>query len=247
MANRVVLVHGFTQTRRCWQPFDQLLAATFECRSLDAPGHGDAAALALDVPAAAAHLARQGGTGVYVGYSMGGRLCLRLALDYPTRVQGLVLIGASPGIADASERQERVQRDEALADRIQQIGVPAFVDEWLAQPMFAHLPPANAHRDERLRNTADGLASSLRLAGTGAQEPLWDRLAELAMPVLVIAGSLDEKYLAIGQRMVAAIGANATFAEITAAGHSAPLEAPQATAQLVNDWLVSFAATTRTH
>ena len=247
MANRVVLVHGFTQTRRCWQPFDELLAATFECRSLDAPGHGDAAALALDVPAAAAHLARRGGVGVYVGYSMGGRLCLRLALDYPTRVRGLVLISASPGIADASERHERVQHDEALADRIQQIGVAAFVDEWLAQPMFAHLPPANAHRDERLRNTADGLASSLRLAGTGAQEPLWDRLAELTMPVLVIAGSLDEKYLAIGQRMVAAIGANATFAEITAAGHSAPLEAPQAAVQLVNDWLVSFAATTRTH
>ena len=246
MANRVVLVHGFTQTSRCWPPFDELLAARVECQSLDAPGHGNAAALALDVPAAAAHLARRGGTGIYLGYSMGGRLCLRLALDYPTRVRGLVLVSASPGIADASQRQARVQRDEALADRIQQIGVAAFVDEWLAQPMFAHLPAANAHRDERLRNTADGLASSLRLAGTGAQEPLWDRLAELAMPILVIAGSLDEKYVAIGRQMVAAIGANATFAEITAAGHSAPLEAPEATVQLVSDWLVSCAATTRT-
>ena len=247
MANRVVLVHGFTQTRRCWHPFDGLLAASFECRSLDAPGHGDAAALALDVPSAAAHLARRGGDGVYLGYSMGGRLCLRLALDYPTRVRGLVLISASPGIVDAAERRARVLRDEALADRIQQIGVAAFVDEWLAQPMFAHLPPANAHRDERLRNTAAGLASSLRLAGTGVQEPLWDRLAELAMPVLVIAGSLDETYLAVGRQMVAAIGTNATFAEITAAGHSAQLEAPDATAQLVSDWLASFAATTRTH
>ena len=247
MANRVVLVHGFTQTCRCWQPFDELLAASFECRALDAPGHGDAAALALDVPAAAAHLARRGGEAVYLGYSMGGRLCLRLALDYPTRVRGLVLISATPGIADTSQRHERVRRDEALADRIADIGVAAFVDEWLAQPMFAHLLPANAHRDERLRNTAIGLASSLRLAGTGAQEPLWDRLGELAMPVLVIAGSLDEKYLDIGRQMVAAIGANATFAEITTAGHSAQLEAPDATAQLVNDWLVSFAATTRTH
>ena len=116
----------------------------------------------------------------------------------------------------------------------------------MAQPLFAHLPPANAHRDERLRNTAAGLASSLRLAGTGAQEPLWDRLGELAMPVLVITGSLDPKYVAIGRQMVAAIGANATFAEITTAGHSAPLEAPEATAQLVNDWLASFVATTGT-
>jgi 2-succinyl-6-hydroxy-2,4-cyclohexadiene-1-carboxylate synthase len=246
MANRVVLVHGFTQTRRCWQPFDELLAASFECRALDAPGHGDAAALALDVPAAAADLARRGGDAVYLGYSMGGRLCLRLALDYPTRVRGLVLVSASPGIADPSERRERVRRDEALAARIADIGVAAFVDEWLAQPLFANLPPANAHRDERLRNTVQGLASSLRLAGTGAQEPLWDRLAELAMPVLVIAGSLDKKFVTIGQQMVAAIGNNATFAEITAAGHSSPLEAPAATAQLVNDWLASFVATTRT-
>ena len=183
---------------------------------------------------------------MYLGYSMGGRLCLRLALDYPTRVKGLVLISASPGIADEAERRDRIKRDELLADRIEEIGVAPFIDEWLAQPLFAHLPPANAHREERLRNTAAGLASSLRLVGTGAQEPLWGRLGELAMPVLVITGSLDPKYVTIGRQMVAAIGPNATFAEITTAGHSAPLEAPDATAQLVNDWLASFVATTGT-
>ena len=247
MANRVVLVHGFTQTSRCWHPFDDLLDVRIERRSLDAPGHGDAAALALDLPAAAAYLADQGGDGVYLGYSMGGRMCLRLALDYPTRARGLILISASPGIADPSARRERARRDEALADRIGQIGVEAFVDEWLAQPLFAHLPPANAHRAERLRNTAEGLASSLRGAGTGAQDPLWDRLAELTMPVLVIAGSLDGAYVAIGRKMVAAIGANATFAEIASAGHSAALEVPHTTAQLINDWLASFAATRSTH
>ncbi|HUP74060.1 MAG TPA: alpha/beta fold hydrolase [Acidimicrobiales bacterium] len=243
MASRVVLVHGFTQTSRCWSPFDGMLDARFDYRFLDAPGHGDAAHLALDARAAAAHLARQGGDGVYVGYSMGGRLCLRIALDHPTHVQGLVLVSASPGIADAAARRERVQRDELLADRIEVLGVAAFLDEWLAQPLFAHLTTANAHREERLHNTAAGLASSLRLAGTGAQEPLWDRLRELSMPVLVITGSLDQKYVSIGRQMVAAIGPNATFAEITTAGHSAPLEAPGATAQVVNDWLASFAAT----
>ena len=90
-----------------------------------------------------------------------------------------------------------------------------------------------------MRNTAPGLASSLRLAGTGAQEPLWDRLAELTMPVLVIAGSLDAKYLTIAHQMVEKIGATATFVEVGAAGHSASLEAPEATARLVNDWLAS--------
>ena len=247
MANRVVLVHGFTQTRRCWSPFDELLDPRFEQCSLDAPGHGDAAALALDLPAAASYLARQGGVAIYVGYSMGGRLCLRLALDHPASVLGLVLISTSAGIADAAARHERVRRDEALADRVEQIGVEAFVDEWLAQPLFAHLSPADAHRTERLRNQAQGLASSLRLAGTGAQEPLWDRLGELAMPVLVLAGSLDPTYVAHAHRMVATIGANAAYAEVPGAGHSAPLEAPAATARVVNDWLASFAATTTTH
>jgi 2-succinyl-6-hydroxy-2,4-cyclohexadiene-1-carboxylate synthase len=247
MTNRLVLVHGFTQTSRCWSPFDALLDARFEQYALDAPGHGTASALALDLPAAASYLALEGGDGIYVGYSMGGRMSLRLALDHPAWAQGLVLISASPGIADAAARRERVQRDEALADRIEQIGVAAFVDEWLAQPLFAHLPPANAHRAERLRNTANGLASSLRLAGTGAREPLWDRLGELAVPVLVIAGALDEKYVAIGQQMAAAIGANATFAEVATAGHSAHLESPTATARLVNDWLESFDATTSTN
>ena len=246
MTNRLVLVHGFTQTSRCWSPFDELLDERFERRSLDAPGHGDASDLALDVPAAAAYLAGVGGDGIYVGYSMGGRMALRLALDHPSLVRGLVLISASPGIADAAARRERVQRDSALADRLEKIGVAAFVDEWLAQPLFADLPPASAHRAERLRNTVHGLTSSLRLAGTGAQEPLWDRLGELAMPVLVLAGALDAKYVAIGRRMVAAIGANATFGEVAGAGHSVPLEAPDATARLVNDWLATVAATTDT-
>ena len=184
---------------------------------------------------------------MYVGYSMGGRLCLRLALDHPTCARGLVLISTSAGIAEATARRERIRRDEGLADRIEQIGVEAFVDEWLAQPLFAHLPSSKAHRAERLRNTADGLASSLRLAGTGAQEPLWDRLPELTLPVLVLAGSLDEQYVALGRAMVAAIGPNATFAAVTAAGHSAPLEAPEATAEAINDWLASSAATTARH
>jgi 2-succinyl-6-hydroxy-2,4-cyclohexadiene-1-carboxylate synthase len=246
MANRVVLVHGFTQTSRCWAPFDDMLDAGYERRCLDAPGHGDAADLDLDMTTTASYLAAAGGDGVYLGYSMGGRMCLRVALDHPDRVRGLVLVSSSPGLADAAARRARVERDNALADRIEAIGVAAFLDEWLAQPLFAHLPPARAHRDERLRNTAAGLASSLRRAGTGEQEPVWHRLAELSMPVLAIAGSLDEHYVDLARRMVAAIGLNATLVEIADAGHSMHLESPAATARVINDWLASADATTRT-
>lgn len=246
MANRVVLVHGFTQTSRCWAPFDDLLDSRGERRALDAPGHGDAAELDLDMAATASHLVAQGGEGIYLGYSMGGRMCLRAALDHPDRVRGLVLISSSPGLADDTARRARIERDDALADRIEAIGVAAFLDEWLALPLFAHLAPERAHRAERLRNTAAGLASSLRRAGTGVQEPVWDRLSELTMPVLAIAGTLDEPYAAIARQMVARIGTNATLAEIDGAGHTTHLEAPAATARVVNEWLASSGATTGT-
>jgi 2-succinyl-6-hydroxy-2,4-cyclohexadiene-1-carboxylate synthase len=247
MTNRLVLVHGFTQTSRCWSPFDGLLDARFEQCALDAPGHGDAAGLAVDMRGTASYLAQRGGDAIYLGYSMGGRMSLRVALDHPARVRGLVLISASPGIADDSARRERVAHDDALAARIEQIGVAAFIDEWLAQPMFAHLPAASAHRAERLRNNPAGLAASLRLAGTGAQESLWDRLDELSMPVLLIAGSFDAKYVTIARQMSDAIGPNATVVEVAGVGHTAHLESPSDTARVVNDWLATFGATTGTH
>jgi 2-succinyl-6-hydroxy-2,4-cyclohexadiene-1-carboxylate synthase len=246
MTDRIVLVHGFTQTSRCWSPFAEGIDRRFEQRALDAPGHGDAAADALDVPDSASYLAARGGPGVYLGYSMGGRLCLRVALDHPEVVRGLVLVSTSPGIADLAARRARVERDRALADRIEAIGVDAFVDEWLAQPLFAHLPSARAHRAERLRNTATALATSLRLAGTGAQEPVWDRLPELTMPVLVISGTLDPQYVAIARQMAEAIGDHASSIEVPDAGHTTHLEQPGATARAVNDWLASSFATTGT-
>jgi pimeloyl-ACP methyl ester carboxylesterase len=103
--------------------------------------------------------------------------------------------------------------------------------------LFAHLGPEAAARHTRLENTAEGLAASLRLAGTGAQVPLWDRLAELAMPVLLVAGEHDAKFRALAERMAAAIGTNATVALVTGAGHAAHLEQPDAFCWLVEQFL----------
>src|SRR5690606_17542658 len=114
-------------------------------------------------------------------------------------------------------------------------------DEWLALPLFVGLPAAAACRDERLENTARGLASSLRLAGTGTQVPTWDRLGELEMPVLVVAGALDTKFCALGERMTASIGANATHVTIDGAGHTAHLEQPERFLAAVRPWLADRA------
>src|SRR5204863_3461325 len=139
---RLGLVHGFTQNRRCWGEFADLLAAHFEVVLVDAPGHGGSTGVTADVASGATLIGEAIGRASYLGYSMGGRHTLRLALDRPDLVERLVLIGASPGIADRKERETRREADERLAERLETIGVDAFLEEWLAQPIFAGLPAA---------------------------------------------------------------------------------------------------------
>lgn len=236
---RLALVHGFTQTRRCWEPIASALAADHELVLIDAPGHGGSAHVQTDLAHGGRLIAQAAGPATFLGYSMGGRFVLHTALDQPDMVKGLVLVGATAGLEDPDERAARVADDEARARRIEAIGVAEFIDEWLALPLFAGLSAGAAHRDERLANTAGGLASSLRLAGTGTQRPSWDRLAELDMPVLVVAGALDTKFVALGERLVAAIGPNATFATIDGAGHTAHLEAPDRFLAVLRPWLAA--------
>jgi 2-succinyl-6-hydroxy-2,4-cyclohexadiene-1-carboxylate synthase len=207
-----------------------------EAVAVDLPGHGDAAPpLDADLRAAADRLVDVGGVATYVGYSMGGRIALHAALAHPDRVVGLVLIGATAGLEDEDERAARRVADERLADRIEEIGVEAFVDEWLRNPLFAGLTAETDLRADRLRNTAGGLAASLRATGTGTQEPLWDRLGDITAPVLVIAGEHDPKFREIGERMSAALP-DATFVVVPGAGHSVHLEQPAATADAIADW-----------
>ena len=226
MRPRVVLVHGLTQTARSWDRVAEILAGGFEVVVPDLPGHGRSASERPSFEEAAAALGNRGGRASYVGYSLGARLCLRLALDRPELVERLVLLGGSPGLASPEERADRRAGDEQLADDVERIGTEVFLATWLGQPMFGSLTPTAADLAARRANPPDGLAYALRKLGTGVQEPLWDRLGELAMPVLVVAGGLDAKFAALGREMVAAIGDNARFASIAGCGHAAHLEDP---------------------
>ena len=235
---RVVLLHGFGQTCRCWGPVAPVLVdAGHEVVRLDAPGHGGSTAVAADLPATARLVAEAGGPAVYVGYSMGARMALHVATETPGAVRALVLVGGTPGIADRAERAERREQDAALAERIRARGVDWFVDWWLGRPMFAGLPPGARFEDERRRNTADGLATSLELAGTGSQAPLWEVLAAIDAPVLALAGEEDGRYAAVADRTAAAIGDNATLRLVAGAGHSAHLEQPERFLELLLPWL----------
>jgi 2-succinyl-6-hydroxy-2,4-cyclohexadiene-1-carboxylate synthase len=235
-APRLVLVHGFTQTGRSWAVIADDLAGDHEVVVVDAPGHGRST-VAGDFTAGAEAIADAAGPGVYIGYSMGARYTLGAALARPDIVVGVVLLGVNPGIEDPVERAARRAGDEELADRIEQHGVDAFLTLWLAQPMFATLPADAADVAERRRNTAAGLAASLRTAGAGAQPVLWDRAGGLGMPVLVLAGERDEKFVAIGRRFAREVGAAARFETIPGAGHAAHLEQPVAFLAMVRAWL----------
>lgn len=240
MTERFVFLHGFTQTHHHWHTPALALARRFDppptLAFVDLPGHGLAGDDRRGIAECAPELAELGGSGTWIGYSMGGRFGLHAALVPGSPIERLVLIGATAGLADPAERAARVADDEARAVRLETEGLDAFLDYWLAASLFATLPPSPDGLAHRRRNTVDGLAHSLRTAGTGVQESLWDRLAEITIPVLCLAGELDTKFTALGRQLASALP-DAEFVTVPGAGHAAHSERPEAVAELVGGWV----------
>jgi 2-succinyl-6-hydroxy-2,4-cyclohexadiene-1-carboxylate synthase len=169
------------------------------------------------------------------GYSMGGRIALHVALAAPERVGRLVLVATTAGIEDPDERAARRAADEQLADDVEAGSIDDFIARWSANPLFAGDPPeavAFWHADMR-RNTPAGLAAALRGIGTGAMEPLWDRLEELEMPVAVVAGERDQKFRALAGRMTARVRGEVEEVVLPGVGHGIPREAPAALREVI--------------
>lgn len=220
----LLLLHGFTQTGASWDGVVRELAGRYRAVAPDlGAGPWEAELDRLEALAPEAF--------TLCGYSMGGRLALALALRIPERVGRLVLVSASPGLADAGERATRRTADEALADRIEAIGAEAFAREWAAQPLFAGQPPAvaAAAHEDRLRRSAAEHAAQLRGLGTGAMPSLWERLGEPRMPVTLIVGEQDMKFLAVAERMQTCLPP-AELVVVPGVGHAVHLEGPAAVA-----------------
>jgi 2-succinyl-6-hydroxy-2,4-cyclohexadiene-1-carboxylate synthase len=237
MAPTLILLHGFTHTGASWEP---VLASgggqSYRSVAPDIRGHGTAsAAVPITLKAVLADItALADGDVTLAGYSMGGRLALHVALALGPRVRRLVLVGASPGLADTAERAARRAADEALADEFEGLSIEQLADRWAQTPILARQPPgvAEAIRLDRLRNDPAALARALRGLGTGALPSLWDRLGELAMPAALVAGERDEKFASIAEQMAAAMPA-AAVEIVPGAGHAAHLEAPAAVAAIL--------------
>ena len=245
----VFFLHGFTGSSDTWLPHLEALPGLTTVR-LDFLGHGRS-----DAPADARRygmqacvddvLALQDRLGTQrcavVGYSMGGRVAMRVALQAPERLWALVLESASPGIAGAADRRARARQDARLAERIRNDGVAAFADYWQTLPLFAsqsRLPQATrqALRAQRLQHTANGLANSLQGLGAGQQQPVLQRLRDLRLPDLLLAGALDDKYCELANDMAAVLPCRHVRI-VAAAGHAVHLEQPAVFDAAVGDFL----------
>jgi 2-succinyl-6-hydroxy-2,4-cyclohexadiene-1-carboxylate synthase len=226
----VTIVHGFTQVGGCMR--DLAAAIGLPCRLVDAPFHGESADVDVDLWGAGRELAGAVDGGLLVAYSMGARLALHALLAVPSCASAAVLISGTPGIDDESARADRRRSDEALASRIERIGTPAFIDEWLAQPMFANAPRSDDDRALRCTNSPRALARSLRRLGQGAQEPLADRLGDVEIPVTAVAGSDDARYVAEAQRIAAGVRRGRAVV-VEGSGHAVHAERPSAVAEIV--------------
>jgi 2-succinyl-6-hydroxy-2,4-cyclohexadiene-1-carboxylate synthase len=226
----LVLLHGFSGTRRAWDGvMARLEPERYRLLALDLPGHGSEADARRPITfdgCVASVRARCPERFVLAGYSMGGRVALHVALAAPKLVQRLILIGATPGIEDDEQRAQRQASDHKLADELESTPFEDFIARWRAQPLFAGEPAdvgALACADQR-RNRPDALAAVLRGIGTGEMRPLWDRLGELTMPVTVVAGDRDVKFQKLGHRMVGLLPR--AELRIVPGGHGLPLENP---------------------
>ena len=249
----VFFLHGFTGSSETWKPHLKALTG-FTTVRLDFLGHGRSdtppdvrrygmEACVDDVLALRRRLGVQ--RCAVVGYSMGGRVAMRVALRAPECLWALVLESASPGITKPADRRDRVLQDARLAERIQNEGVAAFADYWQALPLFAsqsRLPEATrqALRTQRLQHTADGLANSLQGLGAGREHPVLQRLRELRLPVLLLAGTLDAKYCELANEMAAVLPCSRVRI-VPDAGHAVHLEQPAAFDDAVGDFLRTYA------
>ena len=234
----VLLLHGFTGRGAVWGPHLRYLRRVATTIQVDLLGHGRSDAPADPARYAVERQARDlgeilrrvaGGAAAVIGYSFGARISLALAVGEPASVRRLVLEGPSAGIADPRERAARRAADDLLAADIERDGVAAFVERWESLPLFATQAALSEGRRRRihagrLRNSAAGLAGSLRGSGQGAMTPLYGRLGGVSVPTLVVVGEQDP--VRARAEAVAAAIPGARLAVIPGAGHAPSIEAP---------------------
>jgi 2-succinyl-6-hydroxy-2,4-cyclohexadiene-1-carboxylate synthase len=237
MPETLVLLHGFGGTHRAWDPvLPELDRERYSPLVPDLRGHGTKAGVrpVSFAGCVADVLASAPNRFVLCGYSFGGRVAQHVVLEAPERVTRLILLATSAGIESAEGRAQRRAEDAAFADDLEHMTIEEYARRWQAQPIFAGTPPEAARwwREDLLRNDPVALAAALRGIGAGDMEPLWDRLPTLTMPVTVVVGSRDAKFVALAERY-RDILPQAEVIVVDGAGHGLPREAPRQVAAAI--------------
>lgn len=233
----IVFFHGFLGSGADWRELAERLSDEFCCALIDLPGHGGSVNLPRSAYRFAAAAQRAADTvralnlldPAAVGYSMGGRVALRILCEVPDLFSAAIIESAHPGLEEPRARAERRRIDRTLASRLEREPLAEFLECWYRQPLFKslHRRPgrlATTMARRRLQDPAE-LARALRGLSVSRQDPLWDRLRGVKVPVLWIAGALDEKYARIAQRAAARTHA-ASVRIIADAGHNVHVERP---------------------
>ncbi|MBA3847651.1 MAG: alpha/beta fold hydrolase [Planctomycetes bacterium] len=234
----LVALHGFTENDEVWREVLDLPRERLACPLL--PGHGfkpcppglGVASLADEIATGAC----AGGCDL-LGYSMGGRIALHLALDRPKQVRRLILISSGPGFRDDALQGSRRHSEEIMAEILEEGGLGPFVAWWEANPILKPAKPLPRAVEERVRSRRLnhdplGLAGALRRLGAGAMPNLWDRLGAVRAPTLLIAGAADQRYCEVMADMAKAMP-DARLAVVPDAGHAIHREQAAAVRELV--------------
>lgn len=247
----IVFLHGFSGSTQTWSEVTFNLQNQFHVVCIDLIGHGNTTAPAdykryrmeeqtADLESIFEQLNLKSFT--LVGYSMGGRVALAYTSDYPKRVSSLILESASPGLASLEDRSNRKKSDEKLAAKIVNEGIESFVTFWEDIPLFDSQKRLSQERrskvrDERMNQQESGLANSLLGIGTGSQPSYWGKLQTITIPVLLITGGFDKKFIRISQEMKQFIP---KVQELTVndAGHAIHVEKPTLFATMIKEYLL---------
>ena len=245
----LIFLHGFMGQSSDWLEITERFESEYYCILPDLPGHGksrigtvaepfdfDFVALGLVNLMEQLHLA----SAALIGYSMGARLALYTATKYPERFKALMLEGVNPGLQDDNERNNRLALDRRRAREIEKVGIPRFMDTWYETDLFKtlrrHPEKLNRIKAARKDNDTAWMAKVLRELSVGKQPSLWNRLDALNMPVLLIAGELDQKYKRIACKMKDYFKDSRVHL-IPETGHNTHLEAPEKFGQALADFL----------
>jgi 2-succinyl-6-hydroxy-2,4-cyclohexadiene-1-carboxylate synthase len=234
---KICMLHGFTQNRFCFDPLIKHLPRNYQYVIFDLPGHGESP-IFEDYNKACDEILKTAGRGIYLGYSMGARFVLNCYFSDPQKVIGLILISPNPGIVDKVQRNERLIKDHKTSEAIlQSKDLMTFLSSWIKHDLFSDLNQETALLNLRAKsNSPKALSEASVLYGLGTFPPLWEQLADILVPVLIITGKNDKNYGQIAKDMKNRIS-NCCHIEIPDAYHSPQLSRPKVCAEIISEWL----------